>query len=623
MAKNEKDNELLEDVISVEEEFEGVEDLTPKQMKKFKKAVAKSEELEKEIENLKEKINEESDQKIKNKLRKQRDALIEQYDGIAASKDGMTIPMSRKCKNIVKSVIAVVVVIAILCAYVGFGGAKHGLLSYFGVPQSTIAAAYVVDGDGEKHPIKVATYNYYYALVYQNFQTQKSQYSQYGLDDSTLASLHLDIDFDEKLSKQTTTNEDGETITYQEYFDDYVLETIRVTYLYYYEALKANDGKEPEISEENAEELDETLDSYTETANKYGYALDGYLKVAMGKGVDEELFRKEAKIAYISEEYQEEYADKLSEKTYSDDEYEAYKKENNDDLIAVDIKIFECSSEDDAKAFVKKLKADGSNFADLASSYSEDDWDKSAYKNAAESTYNDITKSTLKGLGYAITTVDEHEHSDDEDEAEHTYSGIEKIFSSKKGDIIQDSTSVVYVIKGSHLPETNTVNVRHILIKPETDDDDDDSSSDATSATDKQWADALTKAQSILDEWKNGDATAESFGELAKENTEDSNGDEGGLYENVTPNQMVPTFNAWCFDSSRKAGDTGIVKTEYGYHIMYFESKGDLPVWKYTAQQSLASEDGETTQAELEASYTIRTNWLGKKFCIIDTDIDN
>ena len=33
---------------------------------------------------------------------------------------------------------------------------------------------------------------------------------------------------------------------------------------------------------------------------------------------------------------------------------------------------------------------------------------------------------------------------------------------------------------------------------------------------------------------------------------------------------MVTEFNNWIFDDARKAGDVEIVKTSYGYHIMYF-----------------------------------------------------
>ena len=81
---------------------------------------------------------------------------------------------------------------------------------------------------------------------------------------------------------------------------------------------------------------------------------------------------------------------------------------------------------------------------------------------------------------------------------------------------------------------------------------------------------------------------------------------------------MVPTFNAWCFDSSRKAGDVGIVKTEYGYHVMYFEGKNDQAVWQYIAQQKLSAQESE----EKEDAVTLKKNWFGSRYCEIDTDID-
>ena len=33
---------------------------------------------------------------------------------------------------------------------------------------------------------------------------------------------------------------------------------------------------------------------------------------------------------------------------------------------------------------------------------------------------------------------------------------------------------------------------------------------------------------------------------------------------------MVTDFEKWSTDDSRKYGDTGIVKSDYGYHIMFF-----------------------------------------------------
>ena len=332
----------------------------------------------------------------------------------------------------------------------------------------------------------------------------------------------------------------------------------------------------------------------------------------MGHGVTKDVFVREATISYIAENYDSDHKNDSDSKTYTDKELNAYKKKNESKLQSVDIKMFECDSEDDAKAFKKALKADGSNFAALASKYSSDDFDKKANKNSQETTYNDMTRSTMEGLSVAISTADDDKK----------YPGLDWLYSSdrKAGDVRQDSTTVVYVVKPVYMSDAKTVNVRHILIAPESSKSSDDSSSSksAKDCTDKEWAAAEKKAKSILAKYNSGDKTSKSFAKLAKSNSSDGNASDGGLYENIIPNQMVPTFNAWCFDSSRKAGDVGIVKTEYGYHIMYFEGKNDQAVWKYIAQQKLAADD---TQKEHD-SITLKKNWFGSRYLEIDTDID-
>lgn len=592
--------------------------------KKKQKALEKKEELTAKIDDIKGLIASETDEKKKKKLRRQRDELSQQLEGIAKSKDGATIPMSLSAKRIVKSAIAVVVIIALLAVYVATGTVRHGLVSYFGAPQSAFTAFTISDGDGNKHNIKVNTYNYYFALTYNNLQSMKQQYSQYGMD---LEQYHLNIDFDKKLSDQTMKNEDGETVTCAEYVHDQVVDSIKTNYMYYYEALKNNDNKEPEITEDQKKELDETLSKYEEQAKTYGFTLSGFITASMGKGVNEKVFRKEATIAYIAENYQQEYTEKLSKKEYSDADYNKYRDEHKNDLMGIDVRIFDCSSEDEAKKFAKALKADASNFAALASKYSEDDWDKTANKNDVETTYKGITRAQLTSAGYAIAQADEHtheegeEHSEDEEEK---YSGLDWLFSSKRkaGDVKQYSTTVAYVLKPVYLPSQKTVTVRHILISPVSDSES-DSSKQAKDASKKEWDAAKKKADKILKQYKDGKHTAEAFGELAKKNSSDGNASKGGIYENVTPNQMVPTFNGWCFDSARKAGDVGIVKTQYGYHIIYFESTNKLTAWQYTAQQALASDDTQDASDKLEKSYTIKTNWFGSRYFEKDTDIDS
>ena len=141
------------------------------------------------------------------------------------------------------------------------------------------------------------------------------------------------------------------------------------------------------------------------------------------------------------------------------------------------------------------------------------------------------------------------------------------------------------------------VNVRHILVVPA------EQNEDGT-YTDEAWAEAEQKAQELLDTWKAGEATEESFAALANESSEDpGSSTNGGLYEDVYPGQMVDSFDAWCFDEARQPGDTGIVKTDYGYHVMYFVSKGEEIFWFETAKGDLLSERAADLEDSLREKY--------------------
>lgn len=128
--------------------------------------------------------------------------------------------------------------------------------------------------------------------------------------------------------------------------------------------------------------------------------------------------------------------------------------------------------------------------------------------------------------------------------------------------------------------ESRLVDVRHILVQVKGGFADTEGN---MTHTDEEWAECEAQAQAILDAWLAGDKTEESFAALANEKSEDPGSNtNGGLYENVYQGQMVEPFDAWCFDTSRQYGDTGLVKTSYGYHVMYYVGY-DL-TWKQVAQ---------------------------------------
>jgi hypothetical protein len=148
----------------------------------------------------------------------------------------------------------------------------------------------------------------------------------------------------------------------------------------------------------------------------------------------------------------------------------------------------------------------------------------------------------------------------------------------KKGDksafSIDGGYYVVYYIEREGNQTLPTV--RHILVSPNTE-------KDVTKGgvfTVDEWDAARTKAEDLMKKCTSLDA----FIALVADNTADSaTAATGGLYENIAKNAMVQEFNNWIYDSSRKAGDVGLVRSVYGYHIVWFvEDKDTTPLSRST-----------------------------------------
>jgi len=134
--------------------------------------------------------------------------------------------------------------------------------------------------------------------------------------------------------------------------------------------------------------------------------------------------------------------------------------------------------------------------------------------------------------------------------------------------------------------DTVYVDARHILVFPQGGTTDE---SGAVTYSDEEWDACRQEAQDILDQYLAGDATEDSFAALANEKSQDPGSNtNGGLYEDIYEGQMVEPFENWCFDESRVYGDTGLVQTNYGYHVMFYV--GSTPAWQAYAQEDLLSE---------------------------------
>ena len=133
------------------------------------------------------------------------------------------------------------------------------------------------------------------------------------------------------------------------------------------------------------------------------------------------------------------------------------------------------------------------------------------------------------------------------------------------------------------------VSVRHILISYEGGTYNEETGETEYSEDEKKTAEE--KIAKIKAEWEAGAKTEESFAELAKEYTDDSNGEEGGLYEHVYPGWAVEEFDAWCFDENRKPGDVEAVNTQYGCHLIYFVAEEDQTYRNYMITYDMRADE--------------------------------
>lgn len=92
------------------------------------------------------------------------------------------------------------------------------------------------------------------------------------------------------------------------------------------------------------------------------------------------------------------------------------------------------------------------------------------------------------------------------------------------------------------------------------------------------------------------------FADLANKNSDDSNTAlDGGLYQNLRKGQLTEVLDEWCFDESRQYGDVEILRSEMGYHILFF--RGSTELWYAAAEADLKAEMGAQKMQEAREKY--------------------
>lgn len=547
---------------------------------------------EKELKKIQDqKAKKEKKQAKAQEAREKRKASIEKSNEKQAEK-------ARKRRNLTKKQKVLRVLIPLLAVLLAIAIA---LGVFFGLFDRAVAAEKTADGDR----VSVAEYEYYNRMYFNYYYQMSQQYEQYygSYYGTGAGKMMTGYDYTKAPADQEfTPNEEagltidkkyGDKPTWADYFEQESLKEANSSTMLY----KAAKAEGYELTKSEQKDLDEFIESLQTNADNDGYSLDAYLRTNYGRGMSPSLLKEIYTKQTIVNRYKEDKQKELA-KDISDDEIEKEFNANSKDYTTVDIRNFSftnslAAEEKPSKDAIKKAnaelkkkaeafleKANLSNFTQMAYDATEDEEQKELMK-------DDASYSSMDDTNYTAI----HDYVSEE-AAEWAFSadrksGDKKLFEVKNDDGI--ANYYVYVMENVMKRDTQyPVNVRQILYMV-TDSSASDETESETGHSDKE---AKALAEKVLAKWKKGKATDASFAALATKETEDTGSAEnGGLYENVTKDSnYVEPFLNWCFADGRKKGDTGIIKTDYGYHVMYLSSKSKDPVWKNTVRDALASE---------------------------------
>ncbi|MBQ8869496.1 MAG: peptidylprolyl isomerase [Oscillospiraceae bacterium] len=419
----------------------------------------------------------------------------------------------------------------------------------------------------DNYSINAATFTYFFNYEYQNFINQNADYlSYYGLD--------VETDLREQESSDGTN-----------WFDYFAQNTQNALTEILYLAEKAK-AEGMELGEEEKKQLEEFEESVAEGAKEQDISVDEYISTIYGKGVNKDDVVDGLKLSMLATKF---YNEKINSVEYSDDDLTEYFNDHKNDFLYVDYKFYNFTpavtddmTEDEKKAEYAKVEA----YADRL------------MKATDEKSFDSILTDIMKEIGKdeeAIETAIESSYT-----AKSTYDAefeVSKWAFDEGAKVGQtklykngNNRSVYMLFKGPYRDESESRSVRHILV-----------SKDKFETDEK----AKAKAEEILKEFEDSGKKIEKFEELVTKYTEDTgSASTGGLYENFTEGQMVDEFEDWAFDTSRKEGDTGIVKTTYGYHIMYFVGKGD-EAWKTSVDTAIKNQAYTALYDSIKKEFTV------------------
>ena len=454
----------------------------------------------------------------------------------------------------ISTTVGIVFLVALVCLVASFP-----IRTYLATHETYV----VINGE----EVNKVEFDYAYNTTKNNYITQYGSYlSYFGLD----------------TSKDLSTQMYSDTLTWQDYFEQNAVESLKQN-----KALMA-EAKAAGFTYDTTDEYNTFKETIKTSAAAAGVSDKEYVRSIYGSyatmGRIEEYVKNDMVMNAYYQKLQEDNAP-------SDDEIQSYYEENKATYDSVDYRLTTIEAD---------LPTEPTELADPVEETAADTTgttDGTAATDTTQDTaYQPSDAEIAKAMDDAKVLADDAEQTvakDGEAHENEKKSSVNYMISDwlfddarKAGDttvITNDNSHCYYAVafEKRYLDETPSADVR-VIIPTE----------DKT-------------GEEILEEWKNGAATEDSFAELCKKYTQDTSAVEnGGLFEQVTKTGMTEELSNWIFDSSRQAGDTVAITVSDTTYVLYYIGQ-DQPEWKINIKNTLVSDTMSQHMQDITADVTV------------------
>lgn len=454
----------------------------------------------------------------------------------------------------ISTAVGIVFLVALVCLVASFP-----IRTYLATHETYV----VINGE----EVNKVEFDYVYNTSKNNYITQYGSYlSYFGLD----------------TSKDLSTQMYSDTLTWQDYFEQNAVESLKQN-----KALMA-EAKAAGFTYDTTDEYNTFKETIKTSAAVAGVSDKEYVRSIYGSyatmGRIEEYVKNDMVMNAYYQKLQEDNAP-------SDDEIQSYYEENKATYDSVDYCLTTIEADLPTEPTeladpVEETAADTTGTTDGTAA--TDTTQDTAYQPSDAEIAKAMEDAKVLADDAEQTVAKDGEAHENEKKSSVNYMISDWLFDDarKAGDttvITNDNSHCYYVVafEKRYLDETPSADVR-VIIPTE----------DKT-------------GEEILEEWKNGAATEDSFAELCKKYTQDTSAVEnGGLFEQVTKTGMTEELSNWIFDSSRQAGDTVAITASDTTYVLYYIGQ-DQPEWKINIKNTLVSDTMSQHVQDITADVTV------------------